>query len=413
MSAALLKRAIERQNRTWAQMTEIRDRATAESRDMTAEERASWDQAEKDLSEASSDIERFERAAKLDSVDRDRAPDLGGTDDRSAPSDQERRYAEAFGRYLQRGMERLSADDQALLAGNEVDLRAQATGSDTAGGYTVPTGFRNTLVETMKAFGGIAGLAETITTETGADLPWVTNDDTNNEGEILGENDTVGEQDVNFGGRKLKAHIFSSKMVKVPRNLLQDNAFDLESWLPRKLGERIGRRAARAWISGTGIDEPEGINTNITVGKTGANGQTTSVIYNDLIDLEHSVDPAYRGPNSRFVWHDQTLKVVRKLVDGDGRPLWVPVPVAGMPATVNGRPYEIDNSMPVPAASAKSIVFGDIRAGYVIRLVLGVQTLRLSERYAEKLQIAFLSFMRADGMVQDPSAIRGYQHPAS
>ena len=277
----------------------------------------------------------------------------------------------------------------------------------------MPEGFRNTLVETMKAFGGIADLAEFVITATGNDLPWVTVDDTSNEGEILGENDTVGEQEILFGGRKLKAHIYSSKMVKVPRALLQDTVFDLESFLPRKLGERIGRRSARSWITGTGVDEPEGITTNITIGKTGAGGQTTSVIYNDLIDLEHSVDPAYRGPNARFVLADSALKVLRKIVDGQSRPLWVPVPAPGFPATINGRPYAIDNSMPAPAASAKSILFGDIKAAYVIRLVQSIQTLRLAERYAEKLQVAFLSFARMDGMLQDPNAVRGYQHPAS
>ncbi|NJP33691.1 phage major capsid protein [Micromonospora sp. HSS6-12] len=398
-------------------MQEIRRRADEENRDLTAEERQAWDAAETDLDEASSDIERFERAARLDEVDRDdvvSARGNGGGED-SDQAEADRRYAAAFRRYLTQGISRLSNEDRDLLMGAHVELesRAQTSGADTAGGFLVPDSFRNKFVDVMKAFGGIAQYAETLTTDTGADLPWIGMDDTGNEGEFLGENDEVTEQDVKFTGRKLKAHIVSSKMVKFPFALLQDSAVDVDGLMSRKLGERIGRRSARAWITGTGVDQPEGILSNAVVGKTGANGQTTSVTYDDLVDLEHAVDPAYRNSNSRYVFHDQTLKVLRKLKDADQRPLWIPVPAAGMPATINGRAYAIDNSMPVPAANAASIIFGDIRSAYVIRLVRGVTLMRLNERYAERMQAAFLSFARLDGSVQDRNAYRVYQHSAA
>ena len=415
MSTQLLQRAIDRQNRTWKAMQDIRARAEGENRDMTAEERQAWDDAEAELSEASADIERFQRAQQLDQVDRDDVVPTGGTRDTggNGGTDDERRYAEAFRTYIARGMARLTPEQRELLEGNHVELRAQTSGTDTAGGFLVPEGFRNKMVETMKAFGGVAQYAETITTSTGNDLPWLTLDDTGNEGEILGENEQVGEQDVKFGGRKLKAHIFSSKMVKWPLALLQDAIVDVDSLMSRKLGERIGRRQARAWLTGSGVDEPEGLLTNAAVGKTGANGQTTSIIYDDLVDLEHSIDPAYRTSNTRYILGDGMLKVIRKLKDGDNRPLWLPVPTVGMPATINGQPYSIDNSMPAPGASNKTLIFGDIRAAYVIRRVRGISMLRLNERYAEYLQAAFLSWSRDDGMVQDPNAYRVYQHSAS
>jgi HK97 family phage major capsid protein len=414
MSTALLARAVEKQNKIWQRMQEITAVPESENRDMTDEERANWDAAEADLTEASRDIERLERMANLDKVDRSQiiTATRDGEDRGGNGEDTERQYREAFGTYLRRGLGRLTQDQQQLMEGRYSEVRAQGTVDDTAGGYLVPDEFRNTMTETMKAFGGLLGLAEVITTTTGADLQWPTNDDTGNEGALLAEGATVTEQDVTLGSRKLKAHTYTSKMVKVNLQLLQDTAFALESWLPQKLGERIGRAAAGHLATGTGIDQPEGITTNTTVGKTGAAGQTTSVIYDDLIDLEHSVDPAYRG-NGQYVFHDSTLKVLRKLKDGDSRPLWVPVPAPGFPATINGFRYTIDNKMPEPGASKKTIVFGDIRAGYIVRQVLQVQTLRLSERYADSLQVAFLGFARLDGMVNDTSAIKLYAHPAS
>lgn len=411
VSVTLLARAVETQNRVWGQMQEISQRAEAESRDLTAEERQAWDKAEADLTQASTDIERFERLAKLDKVDRGQILPTSGSG--TGGTDAEKRYADAFAKYMRRGINRLDSDERELMEGGFSELRDQGTGTDPTGGYLVPEGFRQKLVEVMKAFGGAINLAESITTDTGQDLPWVGNDDTGNIGELLGENTAVASQDFAFTGRKLKAHIFSSKMVKVPLALLQDSAFDLDTWIPRKLGERIGRKVAQMAIDGTGVDQPEGVTTNVTTGKTGTTGQTTSVIYNDLLDLEHAIDPSYRNERCRFLMHDSSLKVIRKMVDGQSRPLWVPVPTVGAAATINGWPYSIDNNMPVMAASAKSILFGDFASYYVVRQVRGVQTMRLSERYAELLQVAFFAWSRLDGGVQDPNAVKSYVNAAS
>ncbi len=412
---AQLTRLIEEQNKTWQRMQDIQTLAEREGRDWTAEERTNWDAAEKRLTEVSGDIERLNKMATLDKIDRGQIVTTTGEPEGRRDGDvdeKKKRYKEAFGIYLRGGMDRLTPDQRNLMMDHQVDMRAMGAGIDTAGGFTVPDEFRNTMTETMKAYGGLLGLADVIPTGTGADLPWPTNDDTGNEGEILGENQPAGEQDLSLGGKTLKAYIFSSKQVKLSMALLQDSAFPLESWVPKKLGERIGRRSARAWTTGTGVDQPEGLTTGATIGKTGAGGQVTSVIYDDLIDLEHSVDSAYRA-NARYLMNDATLKVIRKLKDTQGRPLWVPIPAPGFPSTINGFEYSLDNSMPVPAASAKTIAFGDFKAGYVIRQVQAVQTLRLVERYAEYLQVAYLGFARMDGMIQDSAAIRVYAHPAS
>lgn len=414
------KTLIERQNTTWHRMQEIMRGAEDEGRDLTAEERESWDKAEADLTQVSEDLDRVQRMARLAQVDRTQHVDAGAPggepegDLRGGQEDVEKRYSEAFATYLRRGMGRLTADQRDLLEDHHEELRAQGTEVGTEGGFLVPEGFRNTITETMKDFGGLRELAEIITTDTGNDLPWPTNDDTANEGSYLGENEEVPDTEVTFGRRKMFAHIITSGKVLVPLALMQDSAFDTQAFLGRKLGMRIARRGARAWATGTGVDQPEGITTNTTVGKTGAAGQTTSIIYDDLIDLEHSVDPAYRNAgNSRYVFHDETLKVLRKLKDSDGRPLWVPVPAPGFPPTINSWAYTIDNSFPTPGASNKTMLFGDVRAGYIIREVRGMQMVRLDERFAEKLQVCFFAYARHDGKINDPAAIRLYEHAAA
>lgn len=405
---------IQRQHEIWNRMQDLQNRAESEDRDWTDEERTNWDAAEADLTAVSGDIERLQRAERLDTVDRSQA--VITTGEPETPTDEERakRYDEAFWSYTRRGMSRLKADQHELLESGFSEVRAQGVGTDALGGYTVPEGFRATMTETMKAFGGLANLANVITTTTGNDLPWPTNDDTGNEGAILAENTVIPEQNLTLGQRTLGAHMYTSKLVKLSLQLVQDSAFNLERWLPTKLGERLGRAQAGHYATGTGVGQPLGVTTGATVGKTGASGQVDSFVYDDLVDLEHSVDPAYRdATRCRYVMSDSALKALRKLKDGDQRPLWVPVPAPGMSAQINGWAYTIDNKMPAPAASAKSLAFGDFYAGYIIRTVLGMQMVRLGERYMDALQIGFFGFARVDAMPDDTAAIRVFQHPAS
>jgi HK97 family phage major capsid protein len=153
--------------------------------------------------------------------------------------------------------------------------------------------------------------------------------------------------------------------------------------------------------------------TASTLGKTGANGQTTSVTYADLVDLMHSVDPAYRG-NAVWMLHDSTLKAIKKLVDSQGRPLWSAGLASGDPDTILGSRFVVNQSMPVMAASAKSILYGDC-SKYLIRDVSDIQLVRLNERYGEYHQVGFLAFYRGDGDLLDAGTnpVKHYANSAS
>ena len=138
------------------------------------------------------------------------------------------------------------------------------------------------------------------------------------------------------------------------------------------------------------------------------------MIFDDLIDLEHSVDPAYRQSGKCFwVMADSSVKVVRKLKDSQNRPLWEPSLQVGQPSTLNGYGVVVDNGMPAMAANAKSIAFGDIASGLVVRQVAGGQVLRLAERYADYLQVGFLGFGRFDSTIDDSAAVRLYANSAT
>ncbi|MFI6103167.1 phage major capsid protein [Streptomyces sp. NPDC051310] len=418
-----LQSLIDERASAWDKAQEFQARAD-ESGMLSAEDHAAWEAALADVEQLSKTIETEERHARLASVDyRQVVAASADTEEaeearkRHGGEDGVKAYADAWRTWLRDGSQDLTSEERRTLRSGWVDgkeLRAQGVATGAAGGYLVPADFRAKMIETMKFYGAMRQVSEVITTATGATLPWPTNDDTANVGAILSENTQVTEQDVTLGQQDIGAYMYTSKLVRVSLQLLQDSVLDFETWLARKLGERIGRIQNAHFTTGTGTAQPEGVQTNATVGKTGASGQTTSVTYDDLVDLVHSVDPAYRNSGRvQFMMADSTLGAVRKLKDSQQRPLWEPSVQAGVPDRVLGYSYIVNQDMPAMAASAKSILFGDFFAGYLIRDVQDIQTLRLSERYADYLQLGFLAFARADGTPQDTAAIRAYRNAAS
>jgi len=407
----------EQRANAWSQMQEVYDRAEREGRDLSAEERQTYDRAEADLDRLGDEITRRERHEnRVTEFDQIEKPGAAATVTTDAGDEPTRGYTDAFARYMRLGVSALDSEDQKVLRAGWVEgpKNAAGVGTGAAGGYTVPPAFRQKIVETINYVAAMRQFAEVINTETGANLPWPTVNDTANEGAILAENTQVTEQDVTFGQASLDAYMYTSKLVRVSLQLLNDNAFDLDSWLASALGARIGRIQNRHFTVGTGTGEPDGIVTSATVGVTGATGSTTSVSYDNLVDLVDSIDPAYLNTgNARFMMSQSARKVIRKLKDSQNRPLWEPSTQAGVPDTLLGYPVTLNNYVPVPDASAKSIVFGDIREAYVIRDVQDFALLRLSERYADYLQVGFLGFQRSDGTLQNGSAVRTYQHSAT
>lgn len=411
-----LREMIERRANIWSQMQEVRD--AVDSDGWTAELRSTWDNADAELVTLSGDIERAERSAALDSrfgeID-DQVRDSNPGSDTGVPSADVAAdaYRAAFTRFCRYGMEDLSIEERQMLRANfDAELRAQGTGSGSAGGYTVPQGFWAKVTETMKAFGGAIDGAEIITTDSGNPLPWPTNDDTSTEGYYLGENvQATSEGDLVFGQKTLGAFTAVSGPILLSFALAQDSGVDIESFIARKMGERIARRSNKAFTIGGGTTEPRGYIPGATVGKT--TSSATAVTYDEIIDLIHSVDAAYRASGRcQFKVHDLVLAALRKLRDdsggaGVGRPLWEPSAQAGQPDTLLGYRYTMNNSQDSAlTASKKVLAFGDFQSAFAVRKVTGGQMMRLTERYADYLQIGFIGFERHDSVVQDESAVK-------
>lgn len=407
---------IETRAGIWSQMQEVLSRGT--NGQLNADDATTYDNLDTEFERLSADIDRWnahaELEAKMSAVDRTGV--VGGGQPAKPANQQEQEYTQAFDAWmrLRPGMF-LDANTQNTLQRGRTEIEnAQGVGSGGAGGYTVPPQFRNDLIEQIKFFAAMRQYAQVITTDTGANLQWPTVDDTANEGAILAENTGETQLDVTFGTASLDAYMYSSKIVLVSLQLLQDSAFNLNAFLARALGARIGRIQNRHFTVGTGTGQPDGIITSATVGVTGTGSfATSSVSYDNLVDLTDSIDPAYINPNSRFMMSQATRKVLRKLKDGQNRPLWEPSLQVGTPDVLMGYGVALNNYMASPAVNAKAILFGDIEQAYVIRDVSDLTLMRLTERYADALQVGFLAFQRSDGTMQNTSAAKVFQMTAT
>jgi HK97 family phage major capsid protein len=350
------------------------------------------------LAKRATDLEKIEaRETEFNAAD-PRRP----TEDRTAKTGEtpEEKRTAVFNSYL-RGE---ASASELRRAGIEMEARAQSVGTNSAGGYLVPTELANQLVISMKAYGPLneGGPANYLLTAGGNPFAIPTMNDTANVGALIAENTQVSTAALAFGQSTLGAYKLTSNVVLVSNELLQDSAINVQKVVSDALAERMGRIVNQLCTTGTGSSQPQGVIVGAGAGVTAASA--TAIAADELFNLVHSVDPAYRN-NARFMMNDSTLLAIRKLKDSQNRYLWEPAYSAGDPDRIAGYAFEINQDMAAIATGAKTIAFGDF-SKFWIRRVKDFTLRRLDERYADYDQVGFVGFARIDSKVVDSAAIK-------
>lgn len=315
--------------------------------------------------------------------------------------------------FLRKKPEQMTAEERLLIQ----NTMSTTTGSE--GGNTVQTIVASRLIDLMKAYAFMRAVSDQVSTENGADMSFPTSDGTAETGEWVAQNAAAAAADPTFGTRAVNTFKAGSKVVAVPIELLQDSQIDIAGFVLNRLGQRIGRISNTGYTTGSGTGQPFGFVSVASTGKTGTTGQTLTIIYDDLVDLVDSLDVAYlQGPNEPKFMMSQTMRrVVRKIKDTSGRPIWTPSydsgMTAGTPDRLLGYPVAINNDMAVPAANAKSLAFGDFKK-YLIRDAMQVTLYRFDDSaYAKNGQVGFLAWARTGGNLLDLNAVKLYAHSAT
>jgi HK97 family phage major capsid protein len=389
-----------------AKLSEVTD-ATDETRAADVEREFDAMMADHDKLSARADrMEKVEKALRAgEAVDFDKRPSFEG---RSAPAVDEgfkMDYRSAFAEMIAAGGDAyVDAEVRSVLREN----RTQVAGTDSAGGYTVPTELATFIEKSMIATGPMYGneLFTVINSADGRTFNIPTVDDT----AVTAVAHTEGTQptddggkDATFGQKAVGAFAFDSEWIRWSAELNADSILNMESLLGELVGERLGRIANSKLTTGSGSSDVEGIVTNSGVGKTAA--ATGAVTADEIIDLIHSVDPAYRNsPATAIMMNDSTLAAVRKLKDGDGNYLWqMGNYQAGVPQNLLGYDVVVNQAMASLGTGNKVMLFGDMSKFYVRKV--GAPSIYIArERFAPDRGL--LGYARFDGVLSNTAAIK-------
>lgn len=204
-------------------------------------------------------------------------------------------------------------------------------------------------------------------------------------------------------------------LVKIGVDELDDADDDLAEIIRQALGMKIAEMEDDAFANGSGTGRPQGIAvaTGVTQGVAAAAGQT--VTGDELKKVVYTV-PVWARRNGVWLGHTSAEEKIALLKDSEGRYLLQPNSAAGEPPTLVGyRWYTVDGLPSVTttndagAGTDKSVMFGDVRQGYMIadRRRLTVQ--RLEERFADEGKIGLLFRHRVGGAVIRPKAFAWYK----
>jgi len=416
-----MKELLEKRNEASQGMIVLRDKIKDDKRAFTAEERTNFDKASADYDALTEKIDAVKRAndveANMDAIrpDIEKADHKAGitSDDKDVAfrgwvrnqalgvvNDNEKLAMEkcninAFQKELILPMARVAPTTLA-------EARALQKGTDSEGGYTVPEGFSNKLEIALLKYGVMRQVADIMRTATGIQIPWPTVNDTGNEGVLVAEEGSIAtDTDPVFAEVVFNAYKYSSKIIKISSELLEDSAFDMAGYLGSAIGERLGRALNTACTTGDGSSKPNGIVTASTSQDTAGSG---AFIADDLIDLQFALEDSY-DEDASFMMNKLVLKAVRKFKDTDNHYLWEPSYRAGDPETILGKPVVRNTKMASTiTAGDKIALYGDFKK-YKIREVNGIRMKRLVELYAGNDQEGFGGFMRFDGDLLDAGTV--------
>ncbi|WP_199261697.1 phage major capsid protein [Paracoccus binzhouensis] len=341
-----------------------------------------------------------ERMTMLDrkTISRARAP-LSVEADQGAP------HQKAFDAYIRHG-------DDSALRGLPLEGKAMTTTSD--GGFLAAPTVALQVQEALNVTASLRRVANVVTVESATYEVLVDMGDIAHgwasEATAQAETGSSTVQRVVIPVHELSA------MPKASQRLLDDSAFDVETWLAGRIAEKFARAEATAFVNGDGVNKPRGFLTHATAPNGTATNAQIGIIAsggdgdfaatnpaNALIDLVYALGAQYRA-NASFLMNSKTAAAVRKMRDADGRFLWADSLAMGQPAQLLGYPVLVCEDMPDIARGSFSIAFGDFRSAYTIVERPELRVLR--DPFSTKPHVLFYAAKRVGGGVTDARAVK-------
>lgn len=403
------KEVLELRGELHTEMKDILNRAHKEKRAVLPDEEAQWEKANADYLALTKELNMIRANAQYDlqlEQELEENPILK-TNLRPDDKESEEEHVKKYWHKLLTGPP-MSRSDAMRLAYSDGPQKAQTT--TTTGEDVIPLGFMRELEVYMIAFGGMLNACRTINTMKGNAMEWPSMDDTAQTGAWVSEPRSSGLTSRAFTPDKKTFNSFVwADLAQVTWEFIQDEDVNfISQYLAEFFGTAAGRALNQAFTDGNGSGKPTGVldpTNGASTGKTTAGA--TAITKGELVDLLHSVDPAYRSsPKTAWMMHDSTVGYIQKLdVGTDTGLIWQPSLQAGIPDRIMGYPVVVNQSFPIIASGADTIAFGDW-SKYIIRKVRQFSMVRLQERFADQLSDGFLGWMRYEGKLNNTAAIK-------
>ena len=385
----------EKRAKAWDGAKAFLDTKRSDDGTLSAEDAATYDKMEANVVNLGREIERLERQTAMDM----QMSQPTSSPMVSAPQKEEIELKKGIGTDSYKNAFWRAIRQKSVP--HEVHNALQV-GTESEGGYTVPDEFEHTLVEALQDENIMRSAVHVITTSSGdRKIPLVTSKGT---AFWVEEEATIPESDDAFGQITLSAHKVGC-MIRISEELLRDSAFDLATYIMREFARRVGAAEEEAILTGSGSHKPTGL-LHATLGaETGVTTAAVAAITADeLIDLQHSLKSGYRR-KACYIMNDATIKLLRKLKDGNGQYLWQPGLLLGQPDTLLNQKVLTSNYMPLPTTGNAAILYGDF-SYYWLADREGRALQRLNELYAVTDQVGFKITQRVDGRLIMPEAVK-------
>ena len=384
----------EKRAKAWEAAKAFLDSKQGSNGLMSAEDAATYDRMETEVVDLGKEIERLERQAVID-AELAKASSAPITNKPNAQLSGETKTGRAIDEYR-----RAFWDNMRNRNSYEIQ-NALSIGTDSEGGYLCPEEYEKKLVEALEDEVFFRCLATVIRTSSGdRKIPIVTS---KGEAAWIDEGGQFPESDDSFGQTSIGAHKLAT-MIKVSDELLNDSVFNIEQYISKEFGRRIGTKEEEAFFVGDGTGKPIGIFNKTGGAETGVTAATTGITFDDVMDLYYSLRAPYRN-KATWILNDSTVKAIRKLKDGNGNYIWQPSVREGEPDRILNRPYRTSIYVPELAAGSRVMAFGDF-SYYWIADRQGRSFKRLNELYATTGQVGFLASERVDGKLILPEAVK-------
>ena len=388
-----LNRQVEIRQRAWEEAKSILDKASAEKRDLTAEESQSYDRINKELDERAATIQKLRedetRELRLDAATREIADQVRPVS--SAPVTDDA----AIMRSLAKGEIRSASFEKRDV------IKTQA-------GSPVPTSFYDQVIGLARLAAPVLATSTVLTTNGGENLQ-IPSQAQYSTAAIVGEATAIAESDPVFNSFITLGAYKYSFLVQVSREMIEDAGVDILSFIASQAGAELGYRVGAALTTGSGTNAPKGIVAASAVGGTAAG--TAVLAGNDLINLYYSLDGAARNlPGVGWMMNGKTIGAVRSIKSTDGIYLFSPSLAIDVPDTLLGKQIFENPSMADLATTSKSVIVGHLPS-YYVRQVGGIK-IDVSDDFAFSSDLrTFRCTFRVDGNLPQTSHVKHLLQP--